>query len=167
MSDLPAIVINTSPILALCATGENLGFLTKLFSRIIVPFEVVVELQAGGRSELGLAEFSQASFLEKRQTPVEIPAFLRKSLGPGEAAVIQTALVENIPLAGIDERVGRRFARLSGVETLGSLGILLKAKKSGFPFLFLNLISRMRERGIWFNESLVQHVLHLSGELPA
>jgi|GEM_PF-3747814 len=32
-----------------------------------------------------------------------------------------------------DENVGRRFARLSGLNLTGSIGILLKAKKLGYP----------------------------------
>jgi len=58
---------------------------------------------------------------------------LRNSLDLGEAAVIQLALQHGIPLVAIDETVGRRFARLSGLTVTGAIGILLRAKSLGYP----------------------------------
>ena len=53
----------------------------------------------------------------------------------GEAAVIQLALEENIQTVCIDEAVGRRIARLNNLSLTGLIGILLRAKISGYPLL--------------------------------
>jgi predicted nucleic acid-binding protein len=89
---------------------------------------------------------------------------LQNSLDAGEAAVIQLALQEGIALVAIDESVGRRFARLSGLSLTGSLGILLKAKKLGYPILMKDAIQRMRQRGIWLGDKVVDFALQEAGE---
>ncbi len=43
-----------------------------------------------------------------------------------------------IPWVAIDETVGRRFARLSGLTVTGSIGILLRAKTLGYPLVYVS-----------------------------
>ena len=59
------------------------------------------------------------NWLHKQNSPIKIPVLLQNSLDSGEAAVIQLALQEDIQLVAIDENVGRRFARLSGLNLTG------------------------------------------------
>ena len=89
---------------------------------------------------------------------------LQNSLDSGEAAVIQLALQQGIYLVAIDENVGRRFARLSGLTLTGSLSILLKAQKQGYPILMTEAIRRMRQRGIWLSDKVVDFALREAGE---
>ena len=60
---------------------------------------------------------------------------LRKDIGsaldPGEASVIQVALDKKISIVAIDELVGRRIARLNGLTTTGSLGMMIRAIHEG------------------------------------
>ncbi|MDR1888366.1 MAG: hypothetical protein LBQ81_03145 [Zoogloeaceae bacterium] len=46
----PAIVTNTTPLLALCAATGSLDIFRALYERVIVPLEVEQEIQAGGVS---------------------------------------------------------------------------------------------------------------------
>ena len=123
------IVINTGPILALIAGTGSLSILGDVYARVVVPFEVCAEVREGGTGSYGIQEFEQASFLEKMDGRIMIPSYLRNSLDLGESSVIQTALDCTIATVCIDEAVGRRVARLSGLHVTGSLGILLKAKQ--------------------------------------
>ena len=138
------IVINTTPILSLIAATGTLGMLPMLYTRVWVPWEVCREINIGGADGFGTAEFQSATWLNKQSEPTAIPALLRNSLDAGEAAVIQLALQQGIPLVAIDENVGRRFARLSGLSLTGSIGILLKAKSLGFPVSIAEAVQRMR-----------------------
>ena len=104
------------------------------------------------------------NWLHKQNEPVKIPVLLQNSLDSGEAAVIQLALQEDIQLVAIDENVGRRFARLSGLNLTGSIGIFLKAKKLGYPISMREAIQRMRQRGIWLDNSVVEFALREAGE---
>jgi predicted nucleic acid-binding protein len=44
------LVINTGPVLALTAAG-HFEILRELFARVVVPYEVVQEIEAGGRTQ--------------------------------------------------------------------------------------------------------------------
>lgn len=164
MPETKEIVINTTPILSLIAATGALDMLPLLYSRVWVPLEVCQEIHAGGAEGFAVSEFAQNNWLCKQSQAVTIPLLLHNSLDKGEAAVIQTALQQSIPLVAIDESVGRRVARLSGLTITGSIGILLKAKSLGYPLLMKDALGRMRQRGIWLSDAVVEFALREAGE---
>lgn len=93
-----------------------------------------------------------------------IPVYLANTLDRGEAAVTATALESGIRLVCIDETVGRRVARLAGLDLTGSLGVLIKAKQRGFPVVIREAAGRMREKGIWLSEQVIAAALTAAGE---
>lgn len=164
MPETESIAINTSPIIALVAALGNLNVLQVVYRQVLVPFEVCQEILAGGATGFAVAEFEAASWLQKWSTPLEIYPILLNSIDQGEAAVIQLALNENIQIVCIDEVAGRRIARLSGLSLTGSIGILLRAKREGYPVSMQQAIQRMRNRGIRLSETVVAFALDQAGE---
>ena len=153
------VVTNTTPLIALTAATGHLEVLRALYSRVVVPYEVAEEIKAGGRESFGLDVFEQASWLEISPAPVVLFPYLQNTLDRGEASVIQTALQLGITRVCIDETIGRRVARLSNLSVTGSIGVLLKAKAIGFPFSLPEAINRMRERGIWLSQTVIDFAL--------
>jgi predicted nucleic acid-binding protein len=88
--------------------------------------------------------------------PQEIPVFLRNSLDKGEASVVQAALDQGIGRVCIDEKVGRRIARLNGLSVTGSIGILAKARQHGFVLEVDATLARLRGHGIWIGRDVEQ-----------
>jgi predicted nucleic acid-binding protein len=164
MPEPKELVINTTPILALIVATGSLEPLQFLYSRVWVPFEVCREIQAGGADGFAITEFERMNWLHKQNQAISIPSLLRNSLDTGEAAVIQLALQQSIPLVAIDEKVGRRFARLSGLAVTGSIGILLRAKQLGYPLSMTEALQRMRQHGIWLSDTVVEFALREAGE---
>lgn len=158
------IVINTSPLIALVAALGDLTLLQSLYTQVLIPFEVCQEIKSGGSSNFAVSEFEAATWLEKQSTPVTISPLLLNSLDQGEAAVIQLALNEKIPTVCIDEAVGRRIARLSGLSVTGSIGILLRAKQQGYPISIQQTIERMLKRGIRLSTTVIEFALSQAGE---
>ena len=154
-----ALVTNTTPLIALAAATGSLDALRVLYQRVIVPFEVETELCIGGMTCLGVAEFRQATWLERRSRAVSLSPHLSNTLDTGEASVIQIALNENIPLVCIDESVGRRIARLNGLTLTGSIGVLLKAKQAGYEVSIPDALNRMRQHGIWLSATVTAFAL--------
>ena len=154
-----AIVTNTTPLIALAAGTGGLEILRALYDRLIVPFEVVDELHAAGGDALGVAAFEKATWLERRTAAVPVSKLLGSTLDQGEASVIQTALNEGISLVCIDETVGRRVARMSGLTLTGSIGVLIKARRQGYAVSIPQVLERMRENGIWLSEEVVRFAL--------
>ncbi|MCC5808703.1 MAG: DUF3368 domain-containing protein [Opitutales bacterium] len=95
-------------------------------------------------------------------TPV--PAFLAAELDPGEASVIHSAIIRMVPLVAIDEKQGRRIARLHQLKVTGSIGILLKGFRMGRIQDVPACLQRMREAGVWISGSLEARVFQEVGE---
>jgi predicted nucleic acid-binding protein len=95
---------------------------------------------------------------------LNISPLLLNSLDIGEASVIQLALNENIPTVCIDESVGRRIARLSGLSVTGSIGILLRAKQEGYPLSIKQSIQQMINQGIRLSTTVIEFALKQAGE---
>jgi predicted nucleic acid-binding protein len=164
MPDSERLVINTSPLIALVAAWGDLERLKLLYREVLVPFEVAQEIQQGGTHNFAVAEFQAASWLCRQSEPVTIAPFLRNSLDLGEASVIQLALDQSVGRVCIDETVGRRVARLNGLNLTGSIGILLKAKQQDLALSVKAAITNMLSRNIRLSQTVIDFALSQSGE---
>lgn len=160
------IVINTSPTLALIAATGSLEWLGNLYREVIMPLEVLEEIRAGSEDR-GIKMVLSSSVINRWSSPTTAIPFLQNALDVGEAAVIQLALEQGIPLVCIDETAGRRCARLSGLRVTGSLGILLRAKRCGIFPRIRPCIESMLKQGIWLGPGLIEETLRLAGEMRA
>jgi predicted nucleic acid-binding protein len=152
---MPDLVINTGPIIALTAAMGNLKFLGQIYNEILLPREVVLELEAGGIDCAELTAIKKASqVLKSAQAEIDMPVLLRSQLDSGEASVIQTAMTQEVKVVAIDEKLGRRIARLHGLHVTGSLGILLKAANAGLVPSLEACFQRMQDHGIWISRDL-------------
>ena len=159
------IVINTGPIIALVAATESLEWLPGLYGRIFIPFEVCQEVEAGGLGNpetLALVGIKDLIVIGREKA--DVPLALLRELDLGEASVIYTATINEIDTVVIDEKAGRRVARIHGLRVTGSLGILLKAKQLGIIKNLGDCITRMSEHGIWISADLIKNSLHQAGE---
>jgi len=164
MREKRSIVINTGPTIALVAALGDLKVLKHLYDDIYVSAEVCSEVLQGGSSSFAVKEFKDASWLTKETVLLTISPFLNQTLDIGEASVIQLALQKGVSTVCIDETVGRRIARLNNLKVTGSVGVLLRAKKEGFPILMREAIQRMQSHGIWLSRSVVAFALKEAGE---
>ncbi len=164
MPEQKIIVINTGPLIAITAGLGNLAVLKVLYETVYVPFEVCEEMRGGGSRRFAAEQFEQAVWLHKLTEPLETTPFLKNSLDQGEASVIQLALNNGIKTVCGDEAVGRHVARLCGLSVTGSIGILLRAHKEGFPFNMREAINRMLQKGVWLSERVIALALREAGE---
>jgi predicted nucleic acid-binding protein len=77
---------------------------------------------------------------------------------------IQLAINENIQTVCIDEVAGRRIARLNGLSVTGTIGILLRAKREGYPISVQQSIHRMLDRGIRLSATVITFALEQASE---
>jgi len=85
-------------------------------------------------------------------------------LDRGEKQTIILARKNNADRVIIDERIGRRVAEYLGLNVTGTLGILVKAKRTGLISSFRNLAMDMREQGIHYNVALIERLAEHLGE---
>lgn len=97
------------------------------------------------------------------QQPVD--PLLLTILDDGEATVIHLARELNLKKILMDERKGRRIARDAyGLTTIGTVGVMVEAKKMGFLPEIGNLFLEMRKNGYWIHDRIIQAALQKAGE---
>lgn len=159
-----SIVINTGPLIALVAATGGLDILKPMYREVLVPSEVAEEIGSLRSIQFVQPEFSRATWLVCVRNPVQPPAWLANTLDRGEAAVIHLALERGVSTVCIDEAAGRRMAQLCGLKLTGSVGILLRHKKTAPDFNLRQALEQMRAQGVWISAGLVQAALRLAGE---
>lgn len=124
------IVSDTSPILALAHLG-CLDLLSRLYNEVTVPGAVAAEL-CQPRIGLPAVDVSQLPFV-RVQSPNDrqrVSVFLQR-LDVGEAEALALALEVQADAVLTDEKFGRLLATRNGITTVGTLGVLLRAKVEG------------------------------------
>ena len=156
------LVINTGPVIALVAATDSLAWLAELYREVWMPQAVYDELCASGPAK-SLVD-AAGPVIQRLPSAGELPLSLAQQIDPGEAWVIQSALQRNVSTVAIDEKAGRRVARLHGLKVTGSLGILIRARKEGVIGNLEDAILRMRSRGVWLTDELTRQALREVGE---
>ena len=160
------IVSDTSPVSNLILI-ERLNILQKLFAEIIIPTAVDAEIRALKQFGKDLSEYETAQWIK-----IAAPKNLQKvrsfqiKLDEGEAQAITLALEINCDLLLMDERIGTNIARQEGLQTIGLVGILIKAKEE-------KIIEEVREvlvdlkntAGFWLDNKLERKILEELGEI--
>lgn len=154
------IVMDAGPLILL-AKIDALPVLTALPFRYIVPPTVLRELAAGpafGHPPV------DAPWLEVCELREPLPQYARMTLDDGEAAAIQVALEQDIRFVCLDDRRGRRLAKALGLEVVGLLGILTRAKRLGVINALQPYVDWLLAAGARYSPELVRDVLENVGE---
>jgi uncharacterized protein len=160
-------VSDTSPLFNLAAI-DQLHLLRQTFDEIFIPDAVVQELEPV-REHPGVRAIHQA--ISARWIVVRAVRdrgkiqTLEQDLGRGEAEAIALALELGLPRILIDEREGSRKAEQLGLEPLGVLGVLLRAKREGHLASVKEMMIALRDEvGFYIHRDLFLKVLHLAKE---
>ena len=161
---METIICNTGPIIALSGINQ-LAILQDIFTRIIVPDSVHQEILRGGKYFSGLKVYQQTKWIEIMHIQQPVDPLLLTILDDGEATVIHLARELNLKKILMDERKGRRIARDAyGLTTIGTVGVMVEAKKMGFLPEIGNLFLEMRKNGYWIHDRIIQAALQKAGE---
>ncbi|MGB7209889.1 MAG: DUF3368 domain-containing protein [Pyrinomonadaceae bacterium] len=146
------IVVNTGPIIAFGKIGV-FDLIRQLPFDFITPIQVQTEITIG--SGLGYS-VEVPSWIEIVTLAEPTSRLVLANLDAGEAAVIEVALQLDISVVCIDELKGRRAAIALGLNVVGSLGVLGKAKKLGLINSVRPLVEKAQESGVYYDEALVE-----------
>jgi predicted nucleic acid-binding protein len=126
-----AAVVDASPLIFLARTGL-LEVLRRATQRIVVPSEVAAEVRArAGRDDEAVAALATAEWLHVAATAAVPHSIALWDLGPGESATIAIAAQSPDAVAVLDDRPARACAAAHRVRCIGTLGLLLAAKRRG------------------------------------
>lgn len=151
-------VADSSPLIAL-AQIDHLWVLDGMFARLVAPDRVFREI------ERTLPD--PPHWLERDRLIESASAFADLGgLDIGERDAIALARQIAAPIVLLDDRPARRRATLLGFTALGTLGILVRAKRSGAIPMVEPFVERLRGVGFFAGDSVVRTILRLAGESP-
>ena len=155
-------VVNASPLIVLAKAGLE-DLLTELSGELIVPQAVAEEVLAGPKSDRG-RELIESGW-GRRILPERIPdSVLEWGLGAGETAVITVGLQTSDCTVALDDGLGRACARSHGLSLVGTLGIILQAKRRGLVRSAAESLAALRSHGLHLDSETIRASLRSVGE---
>ncbi|MGB6094430.1 MAG: DUF3368 domain-containing protein [Moheibacter sp.] len=154
---MPKVVSNTTPIISLLKI-KKLTVLKDLYNDIYIPKEVFNELENGKDKEF-YQEISKVKWIKVKEIKDKQSLSYFMDLDKGEAETMILANEIGADLVIIDETLGRLYAKKSNLKITGTLGVLLKAKNSGYIEKIKPLLYELKEKGIWLSDKLIDQVL--------
>lgn len=162
---MPCAICDTSPLQYLHQVGL-LKLLPALFHPILVPPAVAREIETGLGRGVSLPLIPTLPWVNVVSSPLDPAAGLSAGLGRGEREVLSLAVgMPNCDLL-IDDALARRWAARLNFHTVGTLGILLRAKERRLIERVLPVMVDLDRLGFRLHPTTRQAVLHLAGELP-
>lgn len=152
---MTSVVSDTTALIVLAAQ-HRLDLFSRCFERVLLPEAVYPEWLAGDPGVEEIVE--QSSWLEVVSVD-ELPLLveLRTLLDPGEAEALALARQRHLLLI-VDEKKGRRVARLMGIQVLGVAGVLLMSVQRGIlgPESAKQILVNAKERGFRLSDTLFE-----------
>jgi uncharacterized protein len=157
------VVPDAGPLIYLAGAGQ-LDVLPALYAEVVVPRVVFDEIVIAGAGLTGAREVGAATWL-RIEDAIPDPSLLG-ALDRGEAAAIPLAERLGATLLA-DDADARAVAHERGLVVVGTLGVLLAAKRRSLIVEVGPIILRMESLGMFVSARLREDVLRLAGEVSA
>ncbi len=157
------IICNTSPLQYLHQLGL-LHLLPALVEKLIVPTAVLAEIEIGRENAVDLPDLSTLDWIEIRQAKSSSVLSLTIDLGIGEMEVLALALETKDAILILDDLLARQAAGRLGIKIIGTLGILLEAKRKGLISEVSPVLDKLEELRFRVSPKTKRAVLKLAGE---
>ncbi|QEI40110.1 hypothetical protein BMF77_00668 [Dolichospermum sp. UHCC 0315A] len=144
---------------------DHLDLLPKLFGKVVIPQGVFDELQVGEHPAAKLVQnlsWLEIVTVDNQQLVRELQQSFKLDLGESEAI----ALAEEIGASQllIDERAARKVAMARKLPLIGTVGILLLAKRRGLLDSVKDVLNEMQAQEMRISDRLYVQVLTLAQE---
>jgi predicted nucleic acid-binding protein len=159
------VVADAGPLIAL-GRLRGIEVLPRVFERILVPRAVFLETQArpslldaqaiDSARERGLFVVEETSPDLKLLPP-------GAELGEGEAVAIALAAARGHGVL-IDEKLGRTVAEALNLKVIGTVGVLVIARRRALIPALKPLLEQLKSSGYRLSDELIQQALRLAGE---
>jgi len=156
-------VVNASPLILL-GKLNRLDLLERMAPLLHAPEGVIREVSVGGRQRdpATAASVAWAQAYRHPDVPV-LPTVAHWDLGAGESQVISLCL-QNSTVAVLDDGEARACARSHELPLIGTLGIILRARRLGLIPAARPLIGQLIAEGSFLDNALVERELAKLGE---
>jgi len=156
------LVADSSALISL-AICDSLHLLDDLFDELLVPESVFREVTKRDKPHADVLRHFLKGNIHKVDTQGYVYLDAYADTGETEAMLLYKRVSADKLL--IDDKRGRKVAKINNIKTVGSLGVLLAAKRAGIITEVAVLIDRISKSAIYLEPTLVDTVLEIAGEL--
>lgn len=149
-------VVNASPLISLAKIGR-LDLLRAEGRDVLIPAAVAEEILAGPRDDAASIALTARAFAEPVVSAQRVEV-LEWGLGAGETAVLSLAL-DRGATAVIDDREARAAARVLGVSLIGTLGVVIRARRDNRIPAAASVMADLRRVGLRLDDALLRQAL--------
>jgi predicted nucleic acid-binding protein len=161
LTEAPAV--DASSLILLVRTA-HLHLLKSLAPQLVVPEPVLEEIRAKGVEDATLQAVEASPWLSVVQVSFEQARVGGLTLGKGESAVLAWALSHPGAFAVLDDQRARSHALSLQIPIIGTLGVVLRAKRLGMISLARPVVESLVAEGMYLSGSVVERALALAGE---
>lgn len=154
------VVSDAGPLISL-GRLDLLALLPQLFAQVQVPTAVLEECMA--RPDNADTLRIQAALDQGGLVVCDAVPIVRDGLDPGECAAIGRALQIGAGLLA-DDHAARQCALELGLDIIGTLGVLVLAKRAGYVPAIRPLVERLRAGGQRLSHAAVSQALAAANE---
>lgn len=155
--------VNASPLIYL-SKSRLLNLLEVAAGRLVIPRMVLNELSVKEAVDGCLQRVLNMPTIQIVEH-IDIPPVIQEwDLGPGESSVLAYAYGNSGTVAVLDDLAARRCAESLGLPLLGTLGLVLRARKSGIIPSAFSAISQLKSNGMYLSDRVINQVLELVDE---
>ena len=158
---------NSSVLIALSTIGQLVLLPRRFPEGVLVPQAVWREVVETGKGQPGSAEVASATWVVVREVKDRgLVSLLRAELDEGEAETIALAREEHVSLVLLDEKDARQVARRLNLQVLGTVGLLIWAKRVGLITSLREQLNNLRTLGRFrLSQSVYEQALRAVGEV--
>lgn len=154
------VIADSSVLISLSAINQ-LELLRKRFSEVTIPQAVQEEVVIEGNGQPGSQEVQSSDWIKVQEVKDRsLIQLLEVELDGGESEVIALGYEVNADLVLLDEKDARLRAKRLGLKVLGTIGILIWAKKTGHISSLQEQLNALRDdAGFRISTELYQQAL--------
>lgn len=153
------MIIGDSSALVALATMDRLDLLEKIFGKLYVPQAVYDEVSISYKAQ----SIKLKEFLANKVEVVNLD-ISKMGLGQGELEAIALYKHKRADFLLIDDRRAKNFAKLNGVNVIGSLGVIILAKDKGLIEFIRDDLEKLLNSNLFISQNLIEKVLLEVGE---
>jgi predicted nucleic acid-binding protein len=156
-------VCNTSPLIFLSRI-DRLPLLRVLGDKVLVPRAVLEEIGSRGAEDPTVRAVRAESWLRAEPTPVISAELESLDLGLGETAALAIAMSRRGAMVVIDDLLGRQAAEHFGIPVIGTMGVVVRAKRIGRIPSAREVLDDLVRGGMYLSRRILDQALAEIGE---
>lgn len=156
------VIVNSTPLIALAGIGE-LDILKSVYGQITIPTAVFDEVTVKNGKIADSIKAANWINVENIQD-ADSKKMYKAKLHAGEVEVMILAQEQHADLVVIDDNAAKKTATYLGLNAIGTMAVLLRAKQLGCINDVGSYIDKMVANGFFISPEVIAMVEDLAGE---